>query len=150
MIAKPYSASSRIHSLAAMIPLDDGEYRDMLYDLYGKRSSKQLTKLQQNELCDLLQKRANAKNGRKWSEPKRRNPMMATPKQLRALEAMWAGVSRAETAEARERALQKFCKRIAGIDHPKWLKKTDIRKMFRALEEMGAATPEQYNIANGG
>lgn len=150
MIRAIYSASSHIHCLAAKIPLDDAEYRNMLYDLYGKRSSKQLTDCQQLEFIKLLQKQIRIKHGSKWSGFKRKNPDMATPKQLSACEAMWKTVSRAATPEAREAALHKFCKRITGVERLEWLTKTNIRKLFKAMEKMGAATPEQYNKTIGG
>jgi len=148
MIPKIHSASSRIHALAAMLRLDDCEYRNMLFDLYGKRSSKELTPLQQTELIGILQKHLGAKNGGKWGDLKRANPIMATPKQLRAVEAMWAKVSRMETAMGREQALLKFCKRIAGCERLEWLRKADIRKLVKAMEAMGADAPERFNAKN--
>ena len=129
---------SRIHALAAAVPLDDAEYRNMLHDLYGKRSSKALTLCQQRDFIDILCKQIKARQ-------KRRNPEMATPRQLNAIKAMWANVSRAETAEAKDIALLKFCKRITGCERPEWLRKTDVRKLIKALEKMGASTPEQWN-----
>jgi len=128
----------RIHALAAMVPMDDVEYRNMLHDLYGKQSSKELTECQQLELVKILRKQIGARQ-------KRRNPEMATPKQLGAIKAMWAKVSKAETAEAREIALRKFCKRITGCDFLQWLTKAAVRKLIKALEKMGASTPEQWN-----
>ena len=126
----------RIHALAAAVPLDDSEYRNLLHDLYGKRSSKKLTQCQQLEFVKILQKQI---------KQRQRNPFMATPRQLNAIKAMWAKVSHAETIEAKDVALQKFCKRITGCERLEWLRKTDVRKLIKALEKMGASTPEQWN-----
>jgi phage gp16-like protein len=142
------SISSHIHALAATLRLDDCEYRDMLHDLYGKRSSKELTPLQQAELAGILQKQLRARNGGKWNDFKRSNPAMATPRQLRAVEAMWGKVSCAETAEGRKQALLKFCERITGRERLEWLKKTDVRKLIKAMEAMGADAPERFKAKN--
>jgi hypothetical protein len=124
--------------------MDDSEYRQMLRDNYGKSTSKELTPGQQIELVKFLQKQLRAKNGGRWDGFRRSSPWMATPRQMRAAEAMWASVSRAEP-ENRERALHSFCKRITGIDRLEWLGKSDIRKLMKAMAAMGAQTPEQYN-----
>jgi hypothetical protein len=58
---------------------------------------------------------------------------------------MWKKVSRAETDEGRKLALLAFCKRITGCELLEWLRKNDIRKLMKAMEAMGASTPEQYN-----
>lgn len=141
---KIHSQSSRIHALAAVLGMGDAEYRDMLHDLYGKHSSKELTPAQQIELMKILGKQAAAANSKR-NGLKSRNPAWATHRQLHAIEAMWKKVSRAETAESRKRALLAFCKRITGCEMLEWLRKKDIRKLMKALEQMGASTPEQYN-----
>jgi phage gp16-like protein len=147
MIPRIRSISSHIHALAATLRLGDCEYRDMLYDLYGKHSSKELTPLQQAELVGILQKQLKPKSGGKWSGLKRSNPEMATPRQLRAVEAMWGAVSRAE-AKGREQALLKFIKRITGCERLEWLRKADIRKLIKAMEAMGANAPERFKAKN--
>ncbi|MDR2582048.1 MAG: regulatory protein GemA [Fibromonadaceae bacterium] len=142
---KIYSQSSRIHALAAILGMGDAQYRDMLLDLYGKHSSKELTPTQQTELMKILGKQVATANNSKQPNLKSRNPSWATHRQLHAIEAMWKKVSRAETAESRKLALLAFCKRITGCELLEWLRKKDIRKLMKALEAMGASTPEQYN-----
>jgi len=140
-----YSQCSRIHALAAVLGMGDSQYRDMLRDLYGKHSSKELTPAQQTELTKILCKQVATANNRERRNFKSRHPAWATHRQLNAIEAMWKKVSRAETAEGRRLALLSFCKRITGCELLEWLRKNDIRKLMKAMEAMGASTPEQYN-----
>lgn len=141
---RTYSQCSRIHALAAVLGMGDAQYRDMLRDLYGKHSSKELTPTQQIELVRILAKQVSAANSKR-NTLKNRNRAWATHRQLNAIEAMWKKVSRAETEESRKLALNAFCKRITGCELLEWLKKKDIRKLIKAMEAMGASTPEQYN-----
>lgn len=61
---------------------------------------------------------------------------MATPRQLRKIEAMWADVSRADTEEARATALRQFLKRIVGIENLRFLEGWQVKKVINALEAM--------------
>lgn len=64
---------------------------------------------------------------------------MATPKQLRMIEAMWAGVSKYRAAEqqsSRAAALRGFLKRIVGVDDLRFIEGRQARKVIEALKAM--------------
>ena len=62
---------------------------------------------------------------------------MATPKQLRMIEALWFKVSRQTNDTDRKNALNSFIQRIIGVQNIRFLKKTDINKLKKAMENMG-------------
>jgi phytoene/squalene synthetase len=65
-------------------------------------------------------------------------PGFATGKQLRMLDAMWSQVTRAEDEESKEKALNSFCHRIAGVAGLRMLKIYQVEKIVKALQKMGA------------
>lgn len=68
-------------------------------------------------------------------------PGMATPKQLRMIEAMWADVSKYKRSrDARERALRYFLKHITGVDRLEFMTARDVRKAVKAIEKMKGKT----------
>ena len=58
---------------------------------------------------------------------------------------MWAQVSRAETSEERRKALNAFCKRLTGVDVITWICKDDAKTLIKAIQAMGAQSPEEFN-----
>ncbi|MFA6688844.1 MAG: regulatory protein GemA [Sphaerochaetaceae bacterium] len=132
----------RIHAYARLAAMDDAAYRDMLMDRYGVRSSKALSGRQRYDLEKSLESLAHGKV-KKYQDLKEREDK-ATPRQLRAIEAMWASVSRMPSARERRAALDAFCFRIAGVSVLRWISKKDVRAIMAALSAMGAARPEEY------
>mgnify|MGYP000925851693 CR=1 FL=1 len=131
-----------IHALKSKLGLDEGTYRSML-SAYGVKSSKELSWRQAEELIADLRVKAGQPSDRREAPRKRyadmgRRPGMATGAQCRLIEAMWAQVSRTAPGEAREAALNKFIKRIAGVEALRFLKALDVQRVIRALEGMGA------------
>ena len=85
----------------------------------------------------------NARYVQKFNELGKRK-FKASPKQLRAIEAMWAQVSRASTAQDRSKALNAFCKRLTGVEVITWICKDDAKIIIKAIQAMGAKSPEQF------
>lgn len=133
-----------IHTLVHLLGMNDDAYRDMLFDRYGVRSSKQLSSLQRNSLIRQLRQQVHGEASQ-FSNFANRAKHKATPAQLRAIEAMWSQVSRAETLEARRSALNAFCKRLTGIDMIIWISKEDAKILINAMQAMGAQSPEKFN-----
>lgn len=130
-----------IHAALHKIGLDDDAYRAMLNERYRVKSCKNLTWRQAEELLDFL----NGKSSNRPPVPGPRSlkytdldgrPGMCSGKQARMIEAMWAEVSRATTAEDREHALWVFLRRITGVDHFRFLKGWQVEKVVKALETM--------------
>lgn len=134
----------QIHGLARLLGMNDDAYRDMLRDRYGVESSKDLPPQSRTALIQFLRAQV-AGNARNFADLSDRAHHKATPAQLRAIEAMWAQVSRQETAKARTHALNEFCKRLTGISVLRWIGKSDAKTLIKAIHAMGAETPEQFN-----
>lgn len=131
-----------IHGLARLLGLNDEAYRDMLNDRYHVRSSKDLNPQQRFQLIKELREKVHG-NVQKFNDLGKRK-FKASPKQLRAIEAMWAQVSRASTAQDRRKALNTFCKRLTGVDVITWISKDDAKILIKAIQAMGAKSPEQF------
>lgn len=127
-----------------LLGLDEDTYYEMMFNRYGVRSSKELTKLEITEFINIL--RDNAKEAGLFKPKASFNKYryhnmdcrdkMATPAQLRKIESMWFERSRAETREAKTKALRAFIKRIVGKDSMTFITMVDVRKIIKALENM--------------
>jgi len=141
-LTAPISISQiqRIHALKSKLNMPDEAYRSMLGD-YHVRSSKQLTSAGADQLIWELQK--NAERLGVWVRPQRKfNNLagrrgMATPKQLRMIEGMWAEVSRASNMAERAAALKSFLLRF-GIDGLENVEYWQVHKIVNALKAMKA------------
>ena len=131
-----------IHGLARLLGLNDEAYRDMLNDRYHVRSSKDLNPQQRFQLIKELREKVHG-NVQKFNELGKRK-FKASPKQLRAIEAMWAQVSRATNSADRRKALNAFCKRLTGVEVITWICKDDAKILIKAIQAMGAKSPEQF------
>lgn len=131
-----------IHGLARLLGLNDEAYRDMLDDRYQVRSSKDLNPQQRFQLIKELREKVHG-NVQKFNDLGKRK-FKASPKQLRAIEAMWAQVSRATNSADRRKALNAFCKRLTGVEVITWISKDDAKILIKAIQAMGAKSPEQF------
>lgn len=134
----------QIHGLVRLLGMNDEAYRDMLRDRYQVESSKQLSTQQRSSLIKSLREQVHGKV-QKFNELSGRAKHKASPAQLRAIEAMWAQVSRAETSEDRRKALNAFCKRLTGVEVVTWICKGDAKVLIKAIHAMGAQSPEEFN-----
>ena len=134
----------QIHGLVRLLGMNDEAYRDMLRDRYQVESSKQLSTQQRHSLIASLRTQVHA-GATKFAHLSGRAKHKASPAQLRAIEAMWAQVSRAETSEERRKALNAFCKRLTGVDVITWICKDDAKTLIKAIQAMGAQSPEEFN-----
>ena len=134
----------QIHGLVRLLGMNDEAYRDMLRDRYQVESSKQLSTQQRSSLIKSLREQVHGKV-QKFNELSGRAKHKASPAQLRAIEAMWAQVSRAETSEDRRKALNAFCKRLTGVEVVTWICKDDVKVLIKAIHAMGAQSPEEFN-----
>jgi len=111
----------RIHVLKSRLKLDEEDYRAFLSGNFDVESSKELSYRGASEAIKMLEAqlpksrrgempRSVAEFGRGGAkyESLGRRPGMATPAQLRMIEAMWAEVSVFRDAKRREAALENF------------------------------------------
>ena len=142
----------KIHWIKRQAGMSEEEYRTMLAS-YGVESSKELSYWRGVELIrkmeSLIQQKVNRLEdgstqesntlsrkyeelGVRWDEV--RGEYMATPKQLRMIEAMW--MTHPLVDQKNEEALRKFVKKITGADKLEWLYMSDIRKVVNAIKSL--------------
>jgi len=61
---------------------------------------------------------------------------MATPAQLRKIEAMWMSVSKMPNYTAKQKALKGFLKRITGVEELRFIESWQVQKVIRAIDSM--------------
>jgi hypothetical protein len=126
-----------------LIGLDEDTYRDILSQ-YGASSSKDLTGTQIYELINKFRDTAKQmgvfKPKKSFNHCKYNNlagrAKMASPAQLRKIEAMWMQISRQKTDIEKAKALKSFIKRITGKDGISFITSVDARKLINAMENM--------------
>lgn len=132
--------------LRKLLGLDDDVYREILSQYDGAKSSKDLCVKDAYELIYNLRTKA-AEIG--VFKPKKSTTFkqykynvlgerkgMASPAQLRKIEAMWFDVSYQKDEESRKKAFTTFIKRITNKDSIKFLTHNDIKKLIKAMENM--------------
>lgn len=126
-----------------MLHLSEDTYYALLAE-YGVKSSKDLSMEQIKELILRFRRNAeiaglyNTKSNiykQKYNDLAERKGM-ATPAQLRKIEAMWQGVSRLKNEQDRQKALQTMIKKITGKDNIRFLTAIDVRKIIKTFENM--------------
>jgi hypothetical protein len=133
----------KIHTLLSKLKMPDDEYRYLLSD-YWVETSKKLSYSEAQELIGKLEKIAVEKGvwsqygnrGKRRYEDLKDRHGMASPKQLRKIEAMWKDVSYTHKQDERARALRKFIFRIAGVDDMRMLESKQASKIIEALQNM--------------
>lgn len=140
-----------LHVLKSKLKLTDDEYRERVQEMHGfSGTSKDLTYDEAEALISLWKAEAiekgvwksyrglrsgNANNKLKYDDLGIRLGM-ASPKQLRMIEGMWADVSRTHKEDHRQRALRKFVFRIAKTEDLRFLTGLQARKVIKAIEQM--------------
>lgn len=139
-----------IHAVIGKIGMDDEDYRHMLHSRCGVTSCKDLSWRQAEELLEHLngqgksgkREPATRRNALKYTDLDSR-PGFASGAQCRLIDAMWSQVTRAEDEEAKEKALNSFCHRIAGVAGLRMVKMFQVEKIVKALEKMGAVAKQK-------
>lgn len=134
----------KIHALKNRLGWSDEQYREYLMtegDGFAT-SCKDLSETEAEKLIRKMELEAAAKGvwkrygrGDKYDALAGREGM-ASPKQLRMIEAMWKEVSKYRKTEARERALRYFLHRIIRVDDLRFIEAWQVSKVIKALEEM--------------
>jgi hypothetical protein len=138
----------KIHTLVSKLGMSDEEYRLLLSD-YWVDTSKKLSYAEAEDLIQRLEREAIKKGvwsryslrGKMRYEDLGERPGMATPAQLRMIEAMWKEVSHIHNIERRQRALRRFIFRIVGVSDMRFLEVLHVKKVIKALNEMKRQKP---------
>jgi hypothetical protein len=131
---------AKIHIAKKDLGLTDNDYRDLLSG-FGVSSSKELSYNDAEELIKLLKKlgwdtkppkKKKQLDKNKFTGLNKRPPHLATLSQLHKVEVMWHNASNQKDKSS----LNKFIKRIAGVDNIEWLLKADVSKIIKAIENL--------------
>ena len=136
-----------IHALKRVLNYDTNpdKWHVVLYDRFKVISSKELNVEQAGKLIDEMM--AVAIEGGVWEkkEDKRQRfnklaarPGMASPEQLRKIEATWQEVSRVPEGTERVTALRNFINRVAKVSDLRFLDADGVGKVLIALKAMQA------------
>jgi hypothetical protein len=123
-----------IHTLKNKLGWDDTTYRKFLLD--NTNGFCDTCKEIADETCDriITKMKFLAKNYNFNDLGEREG--MATAKQLRMISAMWKEVSYIKDEKLRLKALDRFVKKICGVDSIRFLERSDVRKVVRAIKRM--------------
>ena len=128
----------RIHALVNRMGISDEDYRARLDEEFGVRTCKKLSRDQADRFIRNMETIANRMGidtgGRRRKYTRR--PGMATPAQLRKIEAMWADVSHQKTAAARRKSLGAFLEKRFGVSDLAFVTHEMPSKIIHTLEAM--------------
>ncbi len=134
---------AKIHIAKSQLNLSDEQYRDILsgFNTYDGKPCYSSTELNFDQAEALLRlfERIGWKRQRKGAHLKyevfaNRDPKFATPKQMRGIDALWHTTP--NVREKTEDAMNKFIKRITGVDHISFLLAADVHKVIRAVKQL--------------
>jgi hypothetical protein len=143
----------KIHTLKKILGLDDELYREML-SRFNISSSKDLTIKDACTFIDILEVQATGIN--KWQKPKEKfdelsnRADMATPPQLRKIEAMW--VDFLKISQGKEvikgsiarKSLRKLLRRLYHISDLRFLERDKVSKVLKTIQSM---INQQLNVS---
>lgn len=138
---------SIIHTLVHKLGMDDAAYRQILMDNFRVNSSKSLTFAQAKILIAKLKNAVSPDSSERVDEPvtverasarslkyddlANRPGYMASPRQLRLIEALW--MTSPKVKEKTELAMNHFIGRIAGVSHIRFVEKRHVNKIINAI-----------------
>ena len=128
----------QIHTLKNILGLDDDLYRDMLAS-FDVCSSKSLTETEANIFISILNDKVKVlKNSgyKKYDELNGRNPIMATPLQLRKLEATWQDICNSDDTKEQKRSLRVYIRKQFRIDDIRFMTKAKASRIIAILEQI--------------
>ena len=126
--------NKKIHLAKNQLGLSDDIYRDILWANFKVASSTKLSPFQADKLLDIFK----AKGWKaKASKDKGHSPKYDNPQQRKVV-AMWIHLADAKVIRNRnDFALQKYVKRVTGIDNLKWCSGSECFSLIESLKAMG-------------
>ena len=128
----------QIHILKNLIGLEDDLYRDMLAS-FDVCSSKSLTETEAKIFISILNDKVKVlKNAKlkKYDDFIGRSPIMATPLQLRKLEATWADICNSDDKKEQKESLRKYIKKQFRVDDIRFMTKNKASRVIAILEQI--------------
>jgi hypothetical protein len=139
----------KMHALKNALKMPDSAYRKLLFtEFYPATSSKNLTFEQAEEFINNLEAMAidmgawEKYEGREKYENLGFRQGMATPAQLRLIEALWNDVSVITESKSRQKALRSWLQKRFKVSDIRFLDSTATKKVIYALNHMKKQKPE--------
>ncbi len=142
VVRKPIEKAQikKIHALKNAMKMPDETYRKLLFEhYYPATSSKALTREQAEAFVNTLEEMAKAlgvwieHEGKLTHEKLGGRARMASPAQLRLIEALWKEVSRARGEKDRKKALRVWLLRTFKVSDIRFLDTETVKKVIHAL-----------------
>ena len=135
-----FSQIKQIHTLKAILGLDDEIYKEMLMS-FGVTSCKDLTFTEAKILLEILSSKAVAVG--KWQKPdskfsglEKRSDSMASPAQLRKIEAMWRDLCFEKSYAEAKKTLRKFIQNHFKVSDIRFIDKTTASKIIHVIDKI--------------
>ncbi len=154
--SKQIQIMKKIHALKNAVGLSEEEYRATLLFNFKVDSSKHLTPSQAERLIAELEAEAIQKGTWKKFEGKSRfenladRPGMASPAQLRKIEALWKDASSIRVNAKRAKALRTFLYGHFRVSDLRFLEEEKVKKVINALNHMVARKNREPIAAGSG
>ena len=139
----------KIHILKNVLAWHEREYRATLMFNFGVVTSKDLTDSQAGDFIESLEDRAIARGlwhkaaGKNKHDELVNRPGMATPAQLRKIEALWYDTSRARDIKERAKGLRAFLSNHFKVADLRFIRQEKVKKIICALEHMKKGQPPE-------
>ena len=129
----------KIHTIKNILGLDEDIYREILHS-FDASSCKQLSEEEANVVIQNLECKLeiyNKKFKKKFEEFAGRDNSMATPKQLRKIEAIWAEIYDKSTDQTeRSKALRGYLRKHFKVSDLRFLSKSRARDVIPIFEKI--------------
>ena len=128
----------QIHTLKNILGLEEDQYRKMLasFDVY---SSKSLTETEAQIFISVLNDKVKTLKRiglKKYDDYTGRSSVMATPLQLRKLEATWADICNSDDKKEQKESLRKYIKKQFRVDDIRFMTKNKASRVIAILEQI--------------
>jgi phage gp16-like protein len=122
---------AKIHIAIKDLGISDDIYRDILHVNFKVTSSSKLNRFSADRLLNIFKAKGwKAKSSRKAGK----SPQLKDPQQ-RKVQALWITLANAGVIKNRtDFALQKYVKRLTGIDNLKWCDGADCYRLIESLK----------------
>tara|TARA_B100001939_G_scaffold72990_1_gene61160 strand:- start:11895 stop:12311 length:417 start_codon:yes stop_codon:yes gene_type:complete len=124
---------AQIHIAKKDLGLDDATYRDVLHQVAGKESARDLSDRDRRRVIDHFREKG-------WTPARKNKKYPASRKaHVRKIYALWWNLGRSGKLAAQKSqwraALCAFVERMTGIDNPEWLNVDEANIVIEALKD---------------
>lgn len=135
-----FSQIKQIHILKSLLGLDEELYKEMLMS-FGVTTCKDLTYTETEIFLEILTSKAVAagkwqRPGSNFTELENRGNDMASPTQLRKIEAMWRDISYIKSNESIRKSLRLFVQKHFKISDLRFVDKTTATKIIHIINKI--------------